>query len=89
MGKHYIEGTTLINKIKDLVEDYMQSSFACGKYGEGLRTAEIFRECGLDWGEQENATSSNQQYWLVALLRQLEKEKKIVRNPVTKRWKNI
>lgn len=45
-----------------------------------LKTAKIFRECGFDWGCYPNATSSNQQYWIVALLRGLEKEGKIKRN---------
>lgn len=55
-------------------------------YAEGMKQAEIFRNCGLDWGSQENATSSNQQYWIVGLLRQLEKENKIVRDESTKKW---
>lgn len=87
MHKYYFEGTNLRAKIKDLVCEYIYSNPACGKYGEGLQTAEIFRECGLDWGKYDNATSSNQQYWLVALLRELEKEGKITRDSDTKRWK--
>lgn len=39
-----------------------------------MRQAEIFRACGFDWGECEKATSSNQQHWVVALLRELEAE---------------
>ena len=73
-------------EIKELVYDYISTSPMCSKYAEGLRAAEIFRDCGLDWGAYENATSSQQQYWLVALLRELECEGKITRNKITKRW---
>ncbi|MFM2716994.1 hypothetical protein AB8T41_16310 [Klebsiella pneumoniae] len=30
--------------------------------------------CGFDWGAKPKATSSNQQYWVVALLRELEED---------------
>lgn len=81
MRNHFIEGNELKNKIKELVYDYISKTPNCG-----LRTSEIFRGCGLDWGEQENAASSTQQYWVVALLRELERDGKIVRNAITKRW---
>ena len=58
----------------------------CSSFSRGLKQAEIFRACGLDWGEYPNATSSNQQYWLVALLRELELEGKVKRDPITKKW---
>ena len=89
MTKHFYEGADLRNKIKEVVCDYIQTSPDCGKYCVGLRTSEIFRDCGLDWGEYENATSSNQQYWAVALLRELESEGRIKRDAVTKRWKTL
>lgn len=44
------------------------------KNGKGVKQAEVFRLSGLDWGEKRKATSSNQQYWVVALLRELEDE---------------
>lgn len=87
MKNHFQEGTALRNEIKELVCDYIHTSPECSKFAEGLRTAEIFRECGLDWGAYENATSSNQQYWAVALLRELESEGRITRDAVSKRWK--
>ena len=42
-----------------------------------MTQASIFRECGFDWGNYPVATSSNQQYWVVAILRELEKEGKV------------
>lgn len=41
---------------------------------EGMKQADIFRACGLDWEDQPNATSSQQPFWLVALPRVLEKK---------------
>ena len=86
MINHFIEGKNLRNKIKELVFDFMKNTPECSSNSEGLKQAVIFRECGLDWGEYPNATSTNQQYWIVALLRELESEEKVKRDPVTKRW---
>lgn len=80
-------GKSLRLQIKQLVFKYMESSAECSQNSEGMKQAEIFRACGLDWGEYPNATSSNQQYWIVALLRELEKEGRIQRDNVSKRWK--
>lgn len=81
------KGTELRLAIKELVFDYMKNSPDCAVYADGLKQAEIFRQCGLDWGEYPNATSSNQQYWIVALLRELESEGKIQRDSDSKKWR--
>ena len=39
----------------------MSKSCDYSSFSEGLKQAEIFRACGLDWGEYPNATYSNQQ----------------------------
>ncbi|MBY8380047.1 hypothetical protein KXZ64_15735 [Klebsiella pneumoniae] len=44
------------------------------KNGKGIKQSEVFRLCGFDWGAKPKATSSNQQYWVVALLRELEED---------------
>lgn len=72
---------------KNLVFDYMSNQISCSKYGSGMRQSEIFRECGMDWGEKQNCTSSNQQYWIVAILRELEEDNKIQRDNETKKWR--
>ena len=87
MRNYFQDGVALRKQIKELVWEYMQNSHECGPYASGLCAAEIFRECGLDWGDRQNATSSNQQYWTVALLRELESEGKVTRSITTKRWK--
>lgn len=86
MINYFFEGKNLRLQIKKIVYDYMSQYPDCSSFSEGLKQAEIFRACGLDWGEYPNATSSNQQYWLVALLRELEAEGKVKRNPITKKW---
>ena len=81
------KGTELRLAIKEHVFDYMKNSPDCAVYADGLKQAEIFRQCGLDWGEYPNATSSNQQYWIVALLRELESEGKVQRDVDSKKWR--
>lgn len=68
MKKYVFQGESLRAQAKSLVIDFMSNHDDCQPIGTGLKQAEIFRECGLDWGDQERATSSNQQYWLVELL---------------------
>lgn len=86
MLNHFSEGKNLRLQIKNIVYDYMCNSAECSCFSNGMKQAEIFRACGLDWGEYPNATSSNQQYWIVALLRELETEGKVKRDPTTKKW---
>ena len=84
-----IEGQNLRQAFKDLVYSYMKSNELCQSYNVGLSQAEIFRNCGMDWGEKENCTSSHQQYYIVAILRTLEEENKIQRDDGTKKWRLI
>lgn len=87
MRNYYAEGKNLKLEIKKLVLDFMKSTNECSPYSEGMRQAEIFRECGLDWGTYENATSSNQQYWIVGLLRDLEKDGCVQKDNISKKWR--
>ena len=87
MNKFTEVGNLIRKKSKELVIDYMENTFACQKKGEGQKQAEIFRNCGFDWGEKVNAISSNQQYWVVALLRELEEEGRVERDVDTKKWR--
>lgn len=80
-------GMKLRDAAKILVLDYMGATRQCRPGGEGIRQSEIFRSCGLDWGNYEKATSSNQQYWVVALLRELETEGKIERVSPSGPWR--
>lgn len=64
---------------KSLVLSFMQASADCSTGNVGIRQAQIFRDCGLDWGDYENAPSTQQDYWVVAFLRELEHEGKVER----------
>jgi hypothetical protein len=84
-----IKGNILRKEFKNVVYEYMKSNERCQKKNMGMTQAQIFRECGMDWGEKKNCTSSNQQYWIVAILRELEEEGKIQRDQFTKKWRLI
>ena len=79
MEEFKTRGKQLRADAKTLVYQFMQASDGCQPGREGMRQASIFRECGFDWGKNDKATSSNQQYWLVALLRELAVEGKVER----------
>lgn len=80
-------GQTIRESAKQLVLDFMSSSTMCKPGSSGMKQAEIFRECGLDHGDYPSATSSNQQYWLVASLRELEMENKVERVSSSGPWR--
>jgi hypothetical protein len=70
-------GTQIRSEAKALVLEFMKSSPACQPGRDGVRLSPIFNACGFDWGPYPKATSSNQQYWIVALMRELEAEGKV------------
>lgn len=80
-------GNHIRAEAKALVYEYMQASDLCQPGKVGLRLSPIFHACGFDWGEYEKATSSNQQYWVVALMRDLEAEGKVERVSPSGPWR--
>ena len=80
-------GEDIRKQTRDLVISYMQQSEECQAGAEGVKQAELFRMCGLDWGEQLTATSTQQNFWLVGLLRTLENGGVVERDGVTKKWR--
>ncbi len=79
-------GQDIRQKSKNLVLEFMNVHPSSKKNGNGLTLAEISRSCGLDWGNYQNTTSSQQQYWVVALMRELEKEN-FVERLASKKWR--
>ena len=79
MRNYDSDGKALRLQIKELVLDFMKNNEDCLPNAEGMPQADIFRACGLDWGDQSNSTSSQQHFWVVALLRVLENEGKVSR----------
>lgn len=67
-------GDAVRESAKSLVIEFMRASDVCQPGREGMRLASMFRACGFDWGDYPKATSSNQQYWIVALVQELERE---------------
>lgn len=80
-------GISIRTQAKTLVLEYMQASIECRPGNEGLRQSQIFRDCGFDWGNYENAPSTQQDYWVVALLRELESEGKVERVKKSGPWR--
>jgi hypothetical protein len=87
MNEYQARGQALRIEAKALVLEFMQSSSDCQPGREGMRLSPIFRACGFDWGEYPKATSSNQQYWVVALVRELEAEGKVERVSPSGPWR--
>ena len=87
MNDFEARGSAIKASAKQLVVDFMQSTDVCQRGHEGMRLAQIFRACGFDWGDRPNATSSNQQYWIVALVRQLEAEGRVERVSESGPWR--
>ena len=87
MKEFQARGQALRIAAKALVLEYMQSSSDCQPGKEGIRLSPIFRACGFDWGAYPKATSSNQQYWVVALVRELEAEGKVERVSPSGPWR--
>jgi len=77
MNKFIEEGKKLRSLAKQLVVSFMNSESDCYTTGPGIKQSQIFKGCGFDWGDYEKATSSNQQYWVIGLLRELEAEGKV------------
>ena len=78
MEDHEVQGYQLRANAKAIVFGFMRKSESCKPDQSGLTQSQIFRECGFDWGDKKAAPSGQQQFWVVALLRELEAEGKVV-----------
>ena len=87
MEEFKTRGKQLRADAKMLVHQFMQASDGCQPGREGMKQASIFRECGFDWGNSKKATSSSQQYWVAAILRELVVEGKIERVSESGPWR--
>lgn len=74
-----MQGEKIRSLAKSLVLEFMIATDECQKAERGMKQAQIFKKCGLDYGNYPVATSSNQQYWLAAILWELKAEGKVER----------
>ncbi len=72
---------------RQLVLDYLNTRPEAESRGPGISQTEISRACGLLWGDYPKSAATQQQYWIVGLLRQLEQEERISQDPVTRKWR--
>jgi len=77
MSEYKERGAEIRNLCKSLVVHFMKATHDCKPGEAGLTQSEIFRACGFDWGEYKKVTTTNQIYWVVAVLRELESEEKV------------
>lgn len=80
-------GESIRNQTKVLIFDLMKSSAEYGSGGKGIRTSQIFKSCGLDWGDLPKTRSTAQQYWVVAAIRELEAEGLVERISESGPWR--
>ncbi len=79
MSKFENRGREIRELCKSLVLEFMQATVECQPGKAGMRQSQIFKHCGFDWGSYPLITSSQQQYWIVAILSDLKEEGKVER----------
>lgn len=89
MSKFKDRGNEIRVQSKVLVYEFMKENIDCQPGASGMRLAHIFKECGLDWGDYPKTTSSNQQYWAVAIVQELKSEGKIEQVSESGPWRLI
>jgi hypothetical protein len=80
-------GNEIRQAAKALVLEFLSSHPNAHPQSSGIRQAEVFRACGFDWGTYPKATSSNQQYWIVALLKELEVAGEVIQVSESGPWR--
>jgi len=87
MSKYTDRGNIIRQQAKELVLEFMHENSECQPDSSGMKLAEIFRECGLNWGDYPKTTSSNQQYWVGAIVQELKSEGKVERVSESGPWR--
>ena len=87
MSSFELRGNEIRNQAKALVVDFMASHPDCQPKQQGIKQAQIFKSCGFNWGDYPKTTSSNQQYWVGAILQELKAEGKIERVTESGPWR--
>jgi len=77
MTKLETRGKAIRELAESVILEFMHTTEECQPGREGIKQAQIFKKCGFDWGDYPKASSSNQQYWVVAIMWKLKKEGKV------------
>ena len=72
-------GKEIRDLCKSLVLEFMHATPECQPRRAGMKQAQIFKNCGFDWGKYPLITPSQQQYWIVAILSSLQEDGKVER----------
>lgn len=89
MNQYEERGKELKSAVKSLLLEFMRSQSDCQYNQNGMKQSQIFRQCGLSWGDYPKATESNQQYWMIAGLKELASENKIEQVSESGPWRLI
>lgn len=87
MSQFVTRGAEIRGLAKLLILEFMNATSECQPGNEGLKLAQIFKRCGFDWGDYPKVTSSNQQYWVAAILCELKAENKVERVSESGPWR--
>lgn len=80
-------GNEIRRLAKSLVLEFLHATAECQPRNDGMKLAQIFKNCGLDWGGYPKTTSSNQQYWVAAILWELKAEGRVERVSESGPWR--
>ena len=80
-------GQNIRELAKSLILEFMQATAECQPGQEGMKQAHIFRLCGLIGENYPKATSSSQQYWILSILKELEKEGRLEQVSTSGPWR--
>lgn len=87
MTTFILRGQEIRELCKILVLDFMQATDECRPGSSGMKQSQIFKQCGFDWGDYPRVTSSNQQFWIAAILSELSAEGKVERLSESGPWR--
>ena len=87
MTKFELRGNQIRDLAKSLVLEFMQANGECQAGKDGIKQAQIFKQCGFDWGDYPIAKSTRQQYWIAAIIWELKAEGKVERVSKSGPWR--
>lgn len=87
MVDHKLIGAEIRSEAMHLIYCFMMSHSECQANNDGITQSKIARECGLLWVDKDISPSTQQQYWIIAALRELESKGLIVQARESGPWR--